>query len=365
MSARRITVLAAIVGFVVAGCASEQVTTSESTAPPDSAVPTDPATTSPTSTVAPPSTTEPPATTTTAPATSTSTTTTEPQPDLGPAPVTAFAVVDNDLVELDVASGETVRVVSEWFNGDGVFRGGLQITPDRSAAYFSEGYEDGWYGCESSVGSVGRVDLSTGEHEGVAQGMGALLSPDGTRLAYLDSQVCVPDPEAPEMWVLTPYDRVVVLDLVGGSTIELITATPPVDYGDPNGLQWVGFDPSGDVLVLTSGGDLHRVPSTEAGVIQDHPLVGITVTGYPYEVVGDSLLTVGVGDEGATSALLIPLSGDAEATTLWESDYPVSAGVGPAGHVIIADTAPTGSPTVTGAVTVITLGDRNVYSVDW
>lgn len=365
MTARRLVALTALAGLVLTGCASEQVTTSEPTTPPDTTPVTDQTTTSTssTSTLAPPSTTEPPATTTTS--TSTSTTTTAPAPDLEPAPETAFAVVDNDLVELDVASGEIVRVVAEWFNGDGVFRGSLQLTPDRTAAYFGEGYEDSWYGCESSVGSIGRVDLASGELEGQFAGTAPSLSTDGTRLAYLASEVCVPDPEAPELWVLTPYDRVVVHDLASGESVEITTATAPADYGDPNGLQWVGFHPSGDVLVLTSGGDLYRVPSTSPGVVQDHPVVASAPPGFPYEMIGESLLTVGTGDEGATRVVAVDLGGGGAETTLWESEYPVTLGVGALGHVIVADGNPEGSAATTGPVTVIALGEPYVYSVDW
>ncbi len=368
MAARRLVVLIAVSGLAVAACGGDDDSGSPSTAP-DTASTTEAATTTtaaPTTTAPPPSTTE--ATTTTlATTTTTSTTTTStpaPPPDLGPAPATAFAVVDTDLVELDPATGATGRVVAEWFNSDGVFRGALQVTPDRAGAYFSEAYEDAWYGCESSVGSIGWVDLASGEFEIRYAGTSPSLSADGTRLAYLASEVCVPDPEAPDFWVLTPYDQVVVVDLTSGDSIVITTAAPPADYGDPNSLQWVGFHPDGDVLVLTSAGDIHQVPSGEATIVQQHPVVA-SAPPFPYEMVGEALVGIDVGDEGAQRVVATELGEGGAASTLWESEYPVTIGVGPAGHVIVGDSDPSGTTTVSGAVTVIALADSYVHSIDW
>lgn len=368
MAARRLLVLIAASGLAFAGCGGDDDSSSPSTSP-DTASTTEATTTTtaaPTTTAPPPSTTEATTTTlaTTTTASTTSTTEPAPTPDLGPAPTTAYAIVDTDLVELDPATGTTGRVIAEFFNSDGVFRGTLQVTPDRAGAFFSESYEDAWYGCESSVGSIGWVDLASGEFEVRYAGTSPSLSPDGTRLAYLASEVCVPDPEAPEMWVLTPYDRVVVVDLASGESVVLTTAAPPADYGDPNSLQWVGFHPGGDALVLTSAGDVHQIPSGEATVVQEHPVVA-SAPPFPHEIVGETLLGIDVGDEGATRVVATALDEAGAATTLWESEYPVTIGVGPLGHVIVGDSDPSGTSTASGAVTVIAFPDSHVRSIDW
>jgi len=58
---------------------------------------------------------------------------------------TAIALVEQDLVEINTATGNVVRTIAASFSGDGAYRGGFELTPDRQYLYFSEGWEDSWY----------------------------------------------------------------------------------------------------------------------------------------------------------------------------------------------------------------------------
>lgn len=267
-----------------------------------------------------------------------------------------------DLVELDVASGSVNRTVSEWFGGDGIFRGDLNVSPDRSTLYFAEGYEDSWYMCESSVGNIGRIDLAGGQPELLYVGTAPALSADGSRLAYLGSNVCVPDPEQPDIWVLTPYDHVVVVDLATDQQVVITTAVTPADYTDPSALEWVGFGPSGDLLVKTAGGDLHRVPSDAPSTVQDHPIVVGGMTASPVDLAGDALVVVEFGDEGSSTLQLLDL-GTGAATDLLAVERYVAVGVSTDGHVIAADELSDTSGT-DGPLTVVVTDDF-VGSIDW
>ncbi|MDJ0767229.1 MAG: hypothetical protein QNJ12_00490 [Ilumatobacter sp.] len=303
-----------------------------------------------------PVTTEPPVPTT-APARDDGGT---PTPD-GPAPETAFVTTGTDLVEIDVATGTVLRVVEEFFNGDGVFRGGLRLTSDRRSAYFNEGYEDSWYGCESSKGSIGRIDLVSGDIDRVATGSWVGLSTDGTRLAYVTSDLCLPDPEQPDLWVLTPADRVVV-ETVGG-VVQYVTASPPDSYDAPTAIDWAGFG-GDDLLVLTAAGDLHRIPPDGAPVVQDNPIVGSGLAVLPVGMLGGRLLAIELGDEGSADLQLIDLV-TGTVTPLASAESFMSAGISEGGHVAVV--AFSDVTVVPGApVTVVTPPpDDSYFDIDW
>lgn len=263
---------------------------------------------------------------------------------------------------IDPATGAVDRVVSEAFGADGVFRQGLELVPDRTAAYYSEGYEDSWFACETAIGSVGRVDVATGDTELLYSGWSPTLSADGTRLAYLTASTCLPDPIQPDQFFVAPFDTVVVVDLATATQVEITTAQPPTGLDDPGALDWVVFEPSGDLLVVTVDDQVHRVPSTAPAVVQDQPVVISAFTAEPVGVVGNDLLALEYGDEGSSTLLSIDL--DTEASTeLWTSDGFVAAGVSAAGHVVASDPLGDG-PITEGGLTVVTIDDF-VFSIDW
>lgn len=308
-------------------------------------------------------TTSPPATTAIETTTTVEETgsTTEPAPV---APAVAYLVIDQDLVEVDPTTSATGRTVTEYFNGDGVFRGGLRVSPDGTTMWFSEGYEDGWYDCEASVGSVGVVDLVSGSLEIVGLGQGVDPSPDGRRIAYLTSGVCVPDPENPELFVLTPYDRVVIRELASGAERQIVSNPAPTDYASPSFVWWVGFAPSGDLVVVTGDGQVRLVDPDGSDVLQDHPVVVPMLRGEPVGTTAAGVVTVDIGDEGSADVYVTDLE-SGEARLLATSEGYVVAAVAASGAVLAfgftsIDVEP-GAP-----VTVLAVPDDvNVYSLDW
>jgi len=280
------------------------------------------------------------------------------------APATAFAAVDEQLVEVDVATGETVRVLDDFFSGEGVFRGALRLSPDRSAIWFSEGYEDGWFGCDTSIGSFGRVDAATGELEILGVGSGPEPSADGELLAYVTSSLCLPDPELPEFWVLTPSDRVVVRVLATGEEREFVTDTPPDSYDAPSAVLGAGFSPGGSLLVLLGDGRLFNVDLDGSGVIQDHPIALAEVVGQPVAATADALITVDFGDEGSTDVYsLDPASG--APTLLASTGAFLAVGVSADDQLVVSSVdAVTVAPGA--AVTVVEPASGGfVYDIDW
>lgn len=283
---------------------------------------------------------------------------------LPPSPTTAYAVVSGRLITLDPVTGDPVRTIAEAFGGDGVFRGGLRLSPDSSTVWFSEGYEDGWFGCDTSVGSIGRVDVATGAVEIVATGTGAEPSPDGATVAYRDSAQCLPDPDNPEDWVLTPYDSVVVRDLATGAEQELVSRPAPASSTDPGHIGWVGHDPTGALVVLTHDGTLRRIDPAGSDVVQDHPVIVSDLRGLPVGTTGGALVTVEIGPEGSADVLAVDLATGA-ASLLASSETFLAVGVAPSGAIVVAgsdpiDVAP-GAP-----VTVLAPADAgDVTDLDW
>lgn len=365
-----------VLGVAIAGCSRsdsvesivESSTSLESTTtlpPTTTAEATTTTVEATTTTVDTTTTTVPETTTTAAPTTTVEPTTTVPAVPPPEAPATAFAIAGNDLVELDPASGEPVRTIVERFDGDGVFRGDLRLAPDGATIWFSEGYEDGWYGCDSSVGSVGRVDLATGAVELVGVGYGLEPSPDGATVAYVSSDLCLPDPENPESWVLTPYDRVIVRDLASGDERAFVTDVAPDSYSSPSQVEWAGYSTDGELLVLTTDGGLRSIDPLGSDVIQDHPVVLESLVGYPVGAVEGGLVTIAVGDEGSADLYRVDLpAGDA--TLLATSESYLVAGVATTGAVVASGF---GQVDVVDAATVTLLTppspDLTYYSVDW
>ena len=309
-------------------------------------------------------TTTTPTTTTIAPTTTTAPSTPTTTVPANPTPASAFVAADEALLEVDTSTGETIGVLQEFFSADGVFRGGLRLSPDRQTLWFSEGYEDGWYACESSLGSLGRIDASTGEIEMLGIGSGVEPSPDGGLISYVTSSLCLPDPEVPDFWVLTPPDRLVVRTLETGEEREFVTDTPPDDYSSPSMVRSAWFSPDGGLLVLLGDGRLIDVDVDGSGVIQEHPVLLDAVTGVPVAATADALITSQFGDEGGTDVYSVDLV-SGEATLIASAGAYMAIGVSDDDQVVVASFEPI---TVTpGAdVTVLELpGNPFVYDIDW
>lgn len=364
-----------LASLAVAACASSDEVASTPTDPtPSTAETTTTSTTTTvvadTTTTVPESTTTVESSTTTAPTTVAPTTTTAaPTATLpGPAPTppgNAFVASDDTLVQVDVATGAPVATLGELFNGDGLYRGDLRLSPDGASLWFSEGYEDGWYGCESSVGSFGRVDIATGAIELVGRGIGPEPSPDGALLAYIDSTLCLPDPENPEFWVLTPYDRVVVRDLATGSERTFVSQPPPQDYAAPNLVAWAGFTATGELLVRTADEQLRRVDLDGSGVLQDHPVVLEELRGIPVgTTTGGWLVTVDYGDEGSADVFAVDLETGTTARLATSEGF-VSAGVSVDGAIVLTGFTEVEVEPDAPVTVLVPPAATTYYDVDW
>lgn len=329
-------------------------TAAPTTAPPTTAPPT-----TPPPTTAPPTTVSP----TTAPPTTVPATTAPPAPPVD-TPATFFATTDLGLVEVDVATGEVVATIDDFFSIDGVFRGNIRLTADRSTIYFSEGYEDSWFQCDTSVGSFGSIDVATGAVDMIGRGSGVELGPDESLLAYLDSETCLPDPQQPDFWVLTPYDRVVVRDVATGEEFRFESTPAPDSYDSPSAVRWTDLHADGSVLVQLVSGDVHRIPPGAAGgVVQDSP-VAFTTEATPWEIVGDRLIATLFGAEGSSDLMSIDIT-SGESTLLASAESYMAVGVGTEGQLIaVADDEITVQPGVDLTVVEFPV-DGYYYDLDW
>ncbi|MDJ0959166.1 MAG: hypothetical protein QNJ88_00815 [Acidimicrobiia bacterium] len=194
---------------------------------------------------------------------------------LGEAPVivaglserTMVAWVDSVLAVVDVDTGATVHEVTDFYAGGGVFPGALQLGNDGTGVFFGVGFEDFWYSCDASVGRIDYVDLTTAERTEVAAGAGPSLSPDGSRLAYVASSICIPDPDR-ENEVIAFFDSVAVLDLVTGRT-QTWGPSPGTAQTPQSAVASLAWDTDGNrIFVAMEEGSL-RVVDTRVGAALD------------------------------------------------------------------------------------------------
>ena len=363
-----------VVALLLVSCAGD-ATSSSTVGPTDDAAgtpttqsPTTQAPTSRPSTSKPPTsqapTSEPPATT---PAPGTTVAGDTGPPGGSPLPAQIVAALDTDLALLDLPSGGPIVLVP-FFNGDGVFRAGLQLAPGGETVYFSEGYEDYWYSCEASQGATGKVDLATGSITELGAGYSPMPSPNGALVARLYAGTCFPDAENPEAWVLTAVDTVIVTDENGDDPVEHGIGATPTSPDDPAALLWVGWETDTDLLVLTVGGALHRVPLGSAQPISDHPTVASGLTGLPVGFAEDGLVVVRHTDDFSSATVVgIDLASGNE-TELAATSGSVSVGIDPLGRTVIAEII----DPETAPMTKLTLADGTeiffdiaVHDVDW
>jgi hypothetical protein len=232
------------------------------------------------------------------------------------------------VTEFDTQTSNEIRSVTDFFSGEGVFRWDPALTADRSVMIYSEGYEDGWFSCESSVGLVGALNLATGETADLGTGTGIELNRGGTTAVVLDSDVCLPDPAMPEFWVLTPSDRVIIIDVATTDSIAIPSTPSPEAYDSPTVVVWADFDDTDDsLLVLTGDGALRRIPVGGAGSIQDHPVIieGFN-SGLAVDIVDGELISVFLNDDGSSGLGATSLT-DGAVRLLGSSADLISAGV--------------------------------------
>lgn len=219
-------------------------------------------------------------------------------PDVSPLAAAGHAlVIDGEaLVIVDVTSGERLKEFDPYFTGDGMWVGNLSLAPDGTTVYYDVGWEDSWYSCDSSQGQVELLSLEFGTASIVAPGYGPVVSPDGRWLAVLVAGQCLPDPEEPDFWVITPTDTVVLYSLASGWPVEArrwSVASVPVSYDDPRMITWVDWRAdSQTLLVANNDGDLFEVPADHQGRLDTDPPVAQSITGRPAALVGDTLYVI-------------------------------------------------------------------------
>jgi hypothetical protein len=281
------------------------------------------------------------------------------------------AALATDLALVNLPSGEATTVVP-FFNGDGVFRAGLVLDPGGETVYFSEGYEDYWYGCESSRGASGKVDLATGEVSELGDGYSPSPSPNGSLVGRLYADTCFPDPENPDVWVLTAVDTVIVTDENGDDPVEHGIGVTPTTPDDPAALTWVGWESDTDLLVLTAGGVLHRVPLGSTQPISEHPEVASGLEGVPVGLGADGLILVRYAEDFSSATVLAFDLTTGDETELAATTASVSVGLDALGRPLIAEILNPETDSGTDAQTELHLPDGSqlvldlaINDVDW
>mgnify|MGYP001825219000 CR=1 FL=1 len=205
----------------------------------------------------------------------------------------AILIDGQALVVVDATTGERLKVFDPYFDGDGMFVGRMSLTPDATALYYGVGWEDSWYSCDASQGQVWKMDLEFGIATQIASGYNPTVSPDGRWMAVLFAEQCLPDPEQPDAWVLTPTDTVVLYDLSSGWPTEAkrwSLESRPTSYDDPNMLSWVDWRADSQFLVVVNNaGSVFEVRVDYTGPLDALPPLVEWVIGYPQALIGNTL----------------------------------------------------------------------------
>ncbi len=176
---------------------------------------------------------------------------------IGASTETALVVTAaGDLVVLSTDTGETLRTFDRPIGGDGSFPGPLSLTGDGMSIYYSVGFEDFWFSCDASDGTLMHQDLDGSDPRQVGDGFSPAVSADGQFLLYLAASQCFEDPNEPQ-FVLAPIDTIVRRNLATGSE-DRLTVQLTGDVADGYELWSATWGPEGTVLVLDSDGGLWR-----------------------------------------------------------------------------------------------------------
>lgn len=205
------------------------------------------------------------------------------------------------LVIVEPETGETLATFSDNFHQEAEFPARFNLNGREGELYFSLGFEDSWYSCESDKGQIRRLDLDSGTEDVFVDGWSPAISPDGRWLAVVAAQDCYPDPEVGG-WVITPGSQVEIYDLsLDGSTPSFLLRpeNPPTNYEDEQQVLAVFWDPAvpGDLLVALGDRSVRRI-AYDSGEYLDGARVEFS-TGDPYlaAVTADSQYFLNYYDE--------------------------------------------------------------------
>jgi hypothetical protein len=181
----------------------------------------------------------------------------------------------DEVVILDPNDGSVQATISGNFHVEGEYPGLFALDRARSRLYFSLGFEDSWYSCESEQGQIRRLDLVTGVEEVFADGWSPAISPDGRWLAVVAAGGCYPDPDV-DSWVMAPGSQVEIFDLADDSMSPVNTISlqqSPTSYGDEDQVHFVVWDAdSTDLLVDIGDGTMRRVRRDTTDWLTDAPV---------------------------------------------------------------------------------------------
>jgi hypothetical protein len=226
----------------------------------------------------------------------------------------------------DPDSGRLLRVITATAEPDtqSLY---LPVIGADDTTYMGMSVEDSWYSCEMVNGTI--VSLTAdGEFTTIGPGGVPQVSVDGSRLAYIRSSDCRPDPQQPDFSFVAVSDTVVVRDLATGSEH---TWTFPGAYDDGSLAQVVSSVVwFGDSLLATVKGRLVRLdpsdPAVPADGVEMHPTTGEASGVYLLGARADGVVVAEVYTNGAADRLIAvdPTSGD-EVAEIATFEPPVSS----------------------------------------
>ncbi len=188
----------------------------------------------------------------------------DPTLPFGPDSGQLLAVADGELVVLSTATGRVLRTIDPYWEGDGVFPDVPHAVAGTTTGYVSAGFEDFWFSCEASSGSLRSIDLTNGIVTELTDGISPVVSPDGSAIAYLRAGSCVPDPEVDGFWVVF-FDTVVVRELASGEEREF-TVDEPEQMTPESDLAALAWSRDGEaVYVLDGFAQVHRLDLAVGG----------------------------------------------------------------------------------------------------
>lgn len=245
----------------------------------------------------------------------------------------AIALIAGELMEL--TPGADARPVGD-LTQEASWVYNLELTGTRDGVIFAEGTEDFWLTCESSAGAVYFFDLKSQQRTLLGSGIAPVISPDGTRVAWLHSSTCIDDPSV-DGWVLTPADTLMVSDLDGTNAHTVGMNVPLEGPFDPRELTQLVWIDNETLLVSDFESSFYRVPTQDETFGGDPMLDGIVGAILGYGTDGLLVLDNNGGEGDAFEWWLLGIDLDtASADFLMTGPDYITVGTNSQGEIIIA-----------------------------
>lgn len=242
-----------------------------------------------------------------------------PEQAVGHAEGYLLAVLETGaLAVVDTRTGDAVRIVDEVFYGDGRFPSAPSIRPGGTEVYFTVGFEDFWFSCDASDGTLIAQSIADEGGEQVADGFSPIVSADGGTLVYLAASECLEDPNDAN-WVITPIDTIVRRDLESGEErrqqLELTG-----DIAEYYEFVQVAFGPGSDLLLLDTEGTVFVVDdeTSDATPLVELEHVGVTMLGW-YAPADVLFIEDQIWEEGEASTEIVAVDIATGETTVVEA----------------------------------------------